>query len=65
METIIISDDSEMDSEEEEEENLGSPESVIGTVTLRPIRGTEKLNRYVSVCVFFTFFRSFVGTIIS
>ena len=44
---IIISDDS--DSEEEEED----PESLISTatVTLRPVRGTVKLNKFVSIII--------------
>ena len=43
---IIISDDS--DSEEEED-----PESLISTatVTLRPVRGTVKLNKFVSIII--------------
>jgi len=44
---IIISDDSEMDSEDEEEDIPGRLESVIGTVSLRPVRGPVELNKYV------------------
>ena len=48
---IIISDDSEMDSEDEEEDIPGRLESVIGTVSLRPVRGPVELNKYVSVLI--------------
>ena len=44
---ILISDDSDME-ENGEEDGRGDSESVLGTISLRRVRGTVQLNRYVS-----------------